>query len=533
MRLIPPADYIDSQSNAELRVAQILEDIPGGRGTAYHSVHLPRHRRQIMGEADFVVLWNGAILVLEVKGGRIGRTEQGRWFSKDRYGKDHSLGKSPWDQARDASFALLDLLKENTPKAQYWPFAYAVVTPDQSLPSDLERLPQQHIGIERMSVRGMEEALDALNRLARAPRNGKDQGLRPPADLSDVERYLRPKLDAMRTLRDTEHLIDREIVTMTDAQIDAMRAVERNERVLVLGGAGTGKTVLAVEAARRAASDGSSVAFVCSSPGVLALAGELLKGSPVEVVRYESIPEDPSFDVVVVDEAQDLLNILDMSRLSAALREGLDGGRWWLYLDPNNQAHLIGRFDESTFREVQSSAVTVDLSKNVRNSRAVVTTVQSHLGADLGVPGIGEGTDASVVKAATPEEAGILLEKRIRVLLDREVARKDITIITAATDPSTSILAQDGRVPAEYRVDGRKYEVTTAAEIKGLERAHVIVVDVADLESPGNRAACYVAMTRPRYSLYVIGSPSAYQVMGGNALEFIRQQAKKGEAHHD
>ena len=88
-------------------------------------------------------------------------------------------------------------------------------------------------------------------------------------------------------------------------------------------------------------------------------------------------------------------------------------------------------------------------------------------------------------------------------------------------------------MPTEYRVDGRKYEVTTAAEIKGLERAHVIVVDVADLESPGNRAACYVAMTRPRYSLYVIGSPSAYQAMGGNALEFIRQQAKKGEAHHE
>ncbi|WP_425499875.1 nuclease-related domain-containing protein, partial [Luteolibacter marinus] len=46
---------------------------------AYHSVHLPRHRRQIMGEADFVLLWKGAILVLEVKGGRIGRTADGIW----------------------------------------------------------------------------------------------------------------------------------------------------------------------------------------------------------------------------------------------------------------------------------------------------------------------------------------------------------------------------------------------------------------------------------------------------------------------
>jgi len=130
MRLIPPTDYIDAQSRAERKVAELLTAIRSDEGVAYHSVHLPRHRKQVMGEADFVVLWKGTVLVLEVKGGRIGRTEDGVWYSVDRQGTRHLLKRSPWVQAKDASFALLDILTKHSHAGL--PFAYAVVTPDQN-----------------------------------------------------------------------------------------------------------------------------------------------------------------------------------------------------------------------------------------------------------------------------------------------------------------------------------------------------------------------------------------------------------------
>ncbi|VEH41292.1 Uncharacterized conserved protein (DUF2075) [Kocuria rosea] len=352
-------------------------------------------------------------------------------------------------------------------------------------------------------------------------------------NLTMISKYLRKEVDAMRTVPDTELIIDRNIVSMTDEQIDAMRAFERNPRVLVLGGAGTGKTVVAIEAARRAAADGSSVAFICGSAGVLQLASELLRGSPVRLVPFSSIPDEALFDVVVVDEAQDLLNVEDMSALAETIRGGLDAGRWWVFLDPNNQAHLTGAFDEGVYREIQDSAVVVDLTKNVRNPRSVVTTVQSHLGADLGSPRIGEGPDASIVQARTPGEARQLLERRIRSLQDEGVSRKKITIVSAAANPAESVLAVDGRVPSSYKIDDRSYEVVAAASIKGLERAHVVVVDVAGLDSPGGRAAAYVAMTRPRYSLYVVSSPQAYQIMGHHALQYIQQQVEKVGSRND
>lgn len=535
MRLIPPAEYIDAQSHAERKVADLLTAVRSDEGVAYHSVHLPRHRKQVMGEADFVVLWKGAILVLEVKGGRIGRTENGLWYSMDRKGTQHPLRRSPWVQAKDAAFALLDILNRHS-DGSGWPFAYAVVTPDQNLHPDTEWVSQQHIGLERMNPVGIERSLDALARLARTPpddpNNPRRQALRPIGNLSTVITHLRREVDAMRTLPDTEMLIDQNIVTMTDEQIDAMRAFERNRQVLVLGGAGTGKTVVAIEAARRAVADGSSVAFVCGSPGIVTFASELLKDSPVQVMPFDSIPDNPVFDVVVVDETQDLLNLEDMSRLSESLRGGLEEGRWWIFLDPNNQTHLSGVFDESVYQEIQAGAIIVDLTKNVRNARTVVTAVQSHLGADLGSPRIGEGPDASIVQARSPDEAHRLLNGRLTTLRDKGVTRKKITIISAATDLSKSILAVEGRPPATYTTGNQSYEVVTAADIKGLEREHVIVVDVDDLDTTRGRAGSYVAMTRPRYSLYVISSPGAYQIMGRNALQYIQQQVGKAGARN-
>lgn len=43
----------------------------------------------------------------------------------------------------------------------------------------------------------------------------------------------------------------------------------------------------------------------------------------------------------------------------------------------------------------------------------------------------------------------------------------------------------------------------TVAEVKGLEAEHVCVIDVADILSTRNRAHMYVAMTRPRISLWI------------------------------
>jgi hypothetical protein len=206
MRLIPPGEYLDTRSHAERKVAGLLTEICSDDGVAYHSVRLPRRRKKVMGEVDFVVLWKGAILVLEVKGGRIARTPDGLWYSVDRGGHRHPLRRSPWAQARDAAFTLLHVLSRPSDGAA-WPFAYAVVTPDQiaDTGADAEGVPQQHLGSERMTPAGMECGLDALARLARPLPEDPDHPQRqrldlgPMGDLSAALTHLRAEIDTMRT----------------------------------------------------------------------------------------------------------------------------------------------------------------------------------------------------------------------------------------------------------------------------------------------------------------------------------------------
>src|SRR5690606_31212743 len=83
-----------SQSNAERRLARLLAEIPSLGGVAFYSVKLRSHAYKQMAEADFVILWKGVVIVVEVKGGGVKKFE-GAWYSVDRNGDSHRLASSP------------------------------------------------------------------------------------------------------------------------------------------------------------------------------------------------------------------------------------------------------------------------------------------------------------------------------------------------------------------------------------------------------------------------------------------------------
>ena len=91
-----------------------FEDVDLGEGwTAYHSLNCSEHAYKHWAEIDFLVVGPEAILVLEVKGGRV-HCKDGLWTYTDRFGRSRTSSEGPYGQARSAMYALRGSLRNAT-----------------------------------------------------------------------------------------------------------------------------------------------------------------------------------------------------------------------------------------------------------------------------------------------------------------------------------------------------------------------------------------------------------------------------------
>lgn len=339
MRLIPPLEFINPKnSRAERRVAELLSNIESADAVAYHSVHLPEHETKRMGEADFVVLWKGAVIVVEVKGGGVSRVD-GVWRYTNRYGHTNDKPESPWQQAQGAMFALRKTL--NNQVDDFVNDIALVVTPDQEMPGDPEWGSWEWAGPS--DVKSAESFKRVLDRSARKARTNATNGyLYPERNLDGIRSVLRRDFDRMRRLVDEEGRIGDEMAELFGDQARAIEMLSENRRVRIEGGAGTGKTLLGIEWSRRFSDEGHRTAFTCKSAKLREYAARSLSGSRVAVLHPDRLPDEGPFEALVIDEGQDLVNSDDIVLLDEGIKGGLEQGTWWMFLDNNNQAHIDG-----------------------------------------------------------------------------------------------------------------------------------------------------------------------------------------------
>src|SRR3954451_25372512 len=80
---------------------------------------------------------------------------------------------------------------------------------------------------------------------------------------------------------------EQEMIELTESQYSVLEGLDGNQRVCVLGGAGTGKTLLAMEQARRLAAQGHRVLLTCfNAPLGGHIRSELGKVDGVDVFHF-------------------------------------------------------------------------------------------------------------------------------------------------------------------------------------------------------------------------------------------------------
>ncbi|MFD3694567.1 NERD domain-containing protein [Streptomyces sp. NPDC058646] len=488
MILVPDLADIErnADSDAERRVARLLRDMEGDPdAVAFHSVKLRSHAYKQQAEADFVILWKKVVILVEVKGGGV-RKFDGAWYSVDRRDDWHKLAGSPMEQARSAMHALRDILHE---EGIGW-FAHeaVVVTPDtEPLPHSVEWQPTHWLAKDAMSREHMTRALDAVAAASRKPPVG-----RRFARIEDLRARLFGEFTRMPVIDAQRGAVIEEQNRATASQARVLASLARNPRVMVFGGAGTGKSLVLVEAAKQEADQGRSVLVTFRSPELVRFFAPHVTGRNIDVVPFDRLRPTKGYDAVFVDEAQDLMTAEAMDLLDAVVVSGRAGGRWRMFLDMNNQAHVDGGFDRDVFELIAPEALSVDLDLNVRNTRAIVHMVQEYLAADVGDPGIVHGER---VQWHTPDaEADLAAADSVaRRLLADGVRGPDIWII------STTSTAAPHEMP-------RGHIVTSPRYAKGLEAEHIIVCNLPRTYDDAGTAAFYVAVTRARVSLHIVAS---------------------------
>ncbi len=231
-------------------------------------------------QIDFLLLHEKrGVIVVEVKGGEI-KAEAGDWWTRPMGTSAwKKLQRSPFKQAADQRHTLQRYLSERL-RIDPRSFAHAVAFPGCDVISELGPDAPREIAIDVQDLRAPTAALH------RVRTHWGDCPPLPPGAIESIVRLLRPDFE-MTILQAsvaaaTSDALERETrrqVRMVEDQVAAYRSLLSTDRVVVLGGAGTGKTVIAAELARQLTDTGSRTLLLCHRAGVQTFLNTLLSMS--------------------------------------------------------------------------------------------------------------------------------------------------------------------------------------------------------------------------------------------------------------
>ena len=520
--------------SSERRVWLALESLPDS-WHAFYSVawQAPRGGRQGDGESDFILVHpSHGIVVLEVKGGRI-EIDGGQWFSTDRNEVRHGI-KDPFRQAVDSKHALLKYLHDAFGQARIPKINHAVIMPDVTL--------EQSIGLQSRAI--VIDSDDLRDLGASLQRTLSHWGSWSTESLSTTEvgglvRLLAPTLAIGLGLRAQLAEAEQSLIELTARQVQVLRMLRSIRRSVIRGGAGTGKTLLAIEQAKRVAMEGGRPLVVCFNAPLAAsllagvdksitvstfhaLCGKLGAGRvpqgvddkwfyehAAEVLAdgAESLDVAKKFDALIVDEAQDLCDDW-LAALQLLLKDPKDGP-CALFLDNHQQIY------QSTLTIPASWAV-VELDQNCRNTLPIARLVARcfadaapEQGASGPQPKFVEIADASYVSTIQDVVAGLLVDDQLQPY--------QVVVLANAKHHVDNLRTKLAGPAAFVSLGGRGVVVETIHRFKGLE-AETVVLCLSG--RPGeftsedtDRALAYVATSRARSALIVVGSQSWLQLL--------------------
>ena len=559
-KLIPELDELalrklQKKSAAEARVYQqceclgadflILFSVPWINVTAYGT---PKD-----GETDFIVFHaDKGVLVIEVKGGGVvfdPTTDS--WTSRDAKGEAHSI-KNPFWQARNSKHALIQYLKQD----QEWPylnlrpvFGHAVIFPDISDAASLVG-PDRPLDIvgTYSSVSDLAEWIESVFQYwTGQPQNNSVTELGRKG-MGYVERHFFSKREAKALL--SVILMDEEErrIELTHEQGLVIAALKQQRRAAIAGGAGTGKTVLAVDKATDLANLGRKTLLLCYNEPLADLlnrstesvenlnamsfhqlcswfVGIAKSNSGVDYlqkIRQEN-PGKDDYDYCFPMALAEAIEHVKLAYDAIVIDEGQDfRDEYWLpieiLIEDDDEKQLFVFYDHNQRLYRRSSQIPISgepflLTRNCRNTDQIhELAYQFYSGPPTECSSI-PGADVEVLSGPSrAKQAARLHSHLIDLLVKEDVDPGSICVLVPSQDAEQHIALLQSK-PLPNNVEWSKKEmghrdrvcIETVKRFKGLEATYVYIWGADEFDRDRDIELLYVILSRAKSRICLVG----------------------------
>ena len=520
---VKPEDF--NNSYGEKAVYEALRTLNDQYTVFYSLSWVGINEKRTIGEADFVVVHpDKGVLVIEVKSGEI-EYKNGEWIQTNtKSGQSKRI--EPYVQARKSQFELLDRLNKNIQSFRLPMMCYAVWFPSVEIKGKLSLPPEAPIEItlDKQCLNNPEKAIDkTFSYWATKYR----QVSLEYGQFREVIDVLCPHFHVVPRLKTKIEEMEEVYIQLTKQQAALLDFLEEQQTAVIHGLAGTGKTVLAVEKAKRLASPGQQVLFLCFNsflreslkknntiPNVTfhnahSLAYEIMGQSdaPIEEVlsEFEEYLEEVfdeqswTYSNIIVDEGQDLDDRL-LNRLYELVK--LKNGCFYVFYD-RNQYIMKNQLPQW----IEDAECRLVLHKNCRNTAEVFKTSCSLMGLESVTYNEIHGEIPSAKFYTTEVEQEKIVNDFIKRVLGEGLDLSDIVILTAKTVETSWISLEKtyaGQTLSCNQEPG-KILFTTIRKFKGLEAEAILIVDaqMSALTNPENRRLLYTGTSRAKNLLNI------------------------------
>ena len=536
MAIMHPEDIENyKHTGSELKLYEALKEQLPEKDHVFFSVRWfdKVEGKRVDSECDFLVFDPGfGFLTIECKGGISIEIENGHWTltEKDDVGNisNRELKKSPFAQSESSMRYFYDYFSNEFLQTFNGVYGFAVAFPNYTVSQKIESAAEQELIIDYRHMSELAHRINEIFHYWRGKRNN-----RVPFSSDQKQKFislvnkrisLSAAAGALIPIKEKEF---RKINYVQDCVIDFLT---NYRQVQIVGGAGTGKTYMAIKKIQRELQYGHKVCYVCKSneladfvatmfPCIDSLScksfdklmSEILTHSENEGVEsfFDRVDKTSHkyYDAIIVDEAQDFS--VDEAMTIRLLLRNQEESCLYVFLDKNQNLFEI---DYDSVFAIDSKPYV--LRYNIRNTGEIYKYA-------TGQTGLGKETIANQLLGVSPEikkyknriQALSIIASIVNRLVQKEYVKTQSIVVLSDVPYSESVLNGEtkiGMYPLIFSSITRKDKeilFMTVGEFKGLESDVVIYLknnkDV-DVDGKLRNRENYVAFTRARYYLYVI-----------------------------